>query len=167
MRMPLPFPISLRCALVGILHAWRTQRNLRIQGFFALAAGLGACFLALPPTEVALVVLACAWVLGAELMNTAVEAAVDLHGPRHHPLAKIAKDVAAGSVVASSLGAAGAGVLLFGSKLFPLAFRAGGWRWALGLVCCLGLARLLLEAAQRSEAAADQGSEAPPTSQAG
>lgn len=82
----------------------------------AMAVGLGV-WLGLTPGEWAAVSLACAAVLGAECMNTAVEAVVDLASPERHPLAKRAKDCAAGAVLLCALGALATGLLVFLPKL--------------------------------------------------
>lgn len=144
MRRPFSFPTSLRFALQGLLWAHRTQRNLRIQVAAAFAAGLACAILAVSPWELALVALSVAGVLCAELLNTAVEVVVDLASPGLHPLAKIAKDVAAGAVVMACLGASVAGVAIFGPKLHPLALREGGWVWAILLAGAWASARSLL-----------------------
>lgn len=65
----------------------------------------------------AIVVLAIALVLAAELANTAIEAVVDLASPDDHPLAKRAKDVAAAGVLVALAGAAAAGVLVLVATL--------------------------------------------------
>jgi diacylglycerol kinase (ATP) len=102
----------LKYALSGIAHAWHTQRNLRIQA--ALAAVALAVFAALHASLLtfAVVALAIAIVLALEIMNTALEAVVDLVSPQRHPLAKAAKDAGAGAVLVAALGAAVVGALL-------------------------------------------------------
>ena len=90
---------NLRYASHGIAYAWRNERNFRLEvgiGTVALglAVGLGA--------DVIPILLCCGLVLSLELMNTALEAIVDLVSPTFHPLARIAKDVAAGAVLLSS-----------------------------------------------------------------
>ncbi len=69
------------------------------------------------------VALSVGAVWGAELLNTAVEAVVDLVSPEYHPLAGRAKDVAAGAVLVVALAALVVGLLVFGPYL--LHFRAG------------------------------------------
>jgi len=64
------------------------------------------------PLSWALVALAIALVVTAELLNTALEAVVDLVSPEEHPLAKRAKDIAAAGVLVASLGAAAAGAIV-------------------------------------------------------
>lgn len=102
---------SARFALAGIRHGWATQRNFRIEVVLGTLAVLVAVWVQAP---LAPVLLACGLVLALELLNTAVEAVVDLVSPETHPLAKVAKDAAAGAVLAGSVFAVlvGADVLL-------------------------------------------------------
>lgn len=89
-------------AWAGIAHAYRTQANFRIE----VACGVLACAAALLlRAPLAPVALACALVLALELVNTALEALTDLASPEVHPLAKVAKDAAAGAVLVASFGA--------------------------------------------------------------
>ena len=86
-------------AWAGIAYAWRTQRNFRVEVLIgALAVALG---LLLRVNLVSILVM-IALVLTLEMVNTALEALVDLSSPTYHPLAKIAKDVAAGAVLMAS-----------------------------------------------------------------
>lgn len=86
----------------------------------ALVALLAALFLRVTPTEFALLSLSILFVLFAELINTAVEAVVDLVSPDYHPLAKIAKDTAAGAVLVAAMGAAIIGYMILARYVFPL-----------------------------------------------
>lgn len=106
-------------AINGIAHAWRTQRNLRIQSVLALIAAIVFRALHVPPPGLALLALTIALVLALEVMNTALEALVDLVSPHRHPLAKIAKDAAAGAVLIASAGAVAVGALLIWGALSP------------------------------------------------
>ena len=74
--------------------------------------------LRLPVWGWALVILAIALVIGAELLNSALESVVDLVSPHDHPLAKRAKDVGAAAVLVAAAGAAAAGVLIAGWAIF-------------------------------------------------
>jgi diacylglycerol kinase len=138
------FGESLRFAAHGIAYAYRSQRNLRIQAALGCSALALACVLALPAAEIALVALASALVLAAELGNTAVETAVDLSTREFHPLARLAKDVAAGAVLLSSVGAVVVGALLFVPRLLALDLRPGGTPWALGVLAAGTALHLLL-----------------------
>lgn len=83
-------------AAQGVSYAWRTERNFRLEvllGVVALAVTL------LLGADLVPVLLCCALVLTLELVNTALEALVDLVSPTFHPLARVVKDVAAGAVL--------------------------------------------------------------------
>ena len=73
-----------------------------------------------PRNDWALLIVTIAFVLSAEMFNTAIEATVDLMGPEYHLLAKIAKDVAAGAVLVSAIASLAVGYLLFYPWLFTL-----------------------------------------------
>lgn len=91
-------------AWAGVRHAYRTQANFRVELVSAALAVAFSLWLRVPPAPV---LLACALVLSLELVNTALEAVVDLVSPEFHVLAKIAKDAAAAAVLLASLGALG------------------------------------------------------------
>ncbi len=110
--------LSFRCAFRGLAEAWRCQQNLRIHLLIALAASGLAAFLRLGALHWAILVLTCALVIATELLNSALEALTDLVSPGYHPLARRAKDVAAGAVVVTALGAVAVGLLLFGPPLW-------------------------------------------------
>ena len=114
---------SFGYAFRGIWYAARTQRNVRIHLVAAaLALGLGL-LLGLPTAELAIVVLCIALVIAAEAANTALELLADAAVPAWHPLVKHAKDVAAGAVLVTAIGAAVVAGLLFGPRLA----RIFGW----------------------------------------
>lgn len=96
--------VSFRYAWAGLTYAFQTQRNFRIHGVIGtLALGLGI-FLQLPWVEVAVIGLTSGLVMAMELLNTAIEAVVDLAVEKsYHELARIAKDCAAGAVLVSAL----------------------------------------------------------------
>ncbi len=100
-------------AFAGILYATRTQRNMRIHLVAATLAVIATLYLRLDRAYVALVVLCIALVIALELVNTAIEAVVDLMTVAHHPLAKIAKDAAAGAVLVVSMASIIVGYLAF------------------------------------------------------
>lgn len=110
----------------GIMYAVRTQRNARVHLAAAVAAlGLGVV-LRLSPVEFALLFLAIMAVLVAELFNTVAEAVVDLVTSEYHPLARVAKDVAAGAVLLCAIFSVIIGLLVFGPHLWPLALHLLG-----------------------------------------
>lgn len=105
-------------AIAGITHTFRTQRNMRNHVFACFAAiGLGL-ITGLSNVEWAAIALAIGLVISAELMNTAVEATVDLVTEEWHDLARIAKDAAAGAVLLSAIAAATVALLIFLPKWF-------------------------------------------------
>lgn len=107
-------------AFAGLGHAWRTQPHLRVHaGIGALAVVAGAAF-GLSPGEWAVLLLTITAVLVLELLNTVVEAVVDLASPEVHPLAKVAKDVAAGAVLVGAIGSVCVGAALFGPRLWRI-----------------------------------------------
>jgi diacylglycerol kinase len=111
---------SFGYALEGLRHAVRTQRNLRIHlAIAALVVGVGV-FLDLPLRDWAVLALTIGAVLTGELINTVVEAVVDLASPEYHDLAKVAKDVAAGTVLVMALTAISVGLLILGPPLWAL-----------------------------------------------
>ena len=104
---------SFRYAFAGLRYLLWTQRNAKIHtaiGLVALALGF---VLRIDRYEWLTLTLTIAIVLAAEGVNTAIEAAVDLASPGYHPLAKIAKDVGAGTVLLTAIAAVIVGMLLF------------------------------------------------------
>lgn len=116
---PKGFVGSLNCAIEGVLWAAKTQRHMLVHLLAAVAVLLVALTLRLTLIEFALLALAIILVLFAELVNTALEVVVDLVSPEYHPLAKRAKDVAAGAVLVASVGAVIMGYLALSRFLFP------------------------------------------------
>ncbi|MEJ2200429.1 MAG: diacylglycerol kinase [Desulfuromonadaceae bacterium] len=111
---------SVNCAVEGLLWAVKTQRHLRWHFGCSLVVLLLAHFLGLSALEFILLAFAITLVIFAELINTAVEVVVDLVSPEFHPLAKRAKDVAAGAVLIASAGAVVMGFFALSRYVFPL-----------------------------------------------
>ena len=107
----------------GMVHAARTERNMRVHIIIALGGVVLGVLLGLSLVEWAVIALAMSGVFTSEMMNTAVEYLIDLASPEHHPLAKIAKDAAAGAVLINATFAAVVGVLIFGPKLLEIIRR--------------------------------------------
>lgn len=104
-------------ALTGLAHAVRTQRNARIHLAVTVAViGVGA-WLRLELQEWALLTMAASLVWVSELLNTALEALVDLVSPDPHPLARVAKDVSAAAVLIAAFAAALVGLLTLGPHI--------------------------------------------------
>ncbi len=117
---------SFGYALAGIAQLIRHQRNAQIHLFVTVVVCLASAAWGLSRIEWLVLILTIALVLGMEALNTAVETVVDLAMPEYHPLAKRAKDVAAGGVLVVAIGAACVALLLFGQRLLELA------RWLFG-----------------------------------
>jgi undecaprenol kinase/diacylglycerol kinase (ATP) len=107
-----------RCALKGIEDAISTQRHLRIHVVVAGFVVLFGLLLGLPYADLVLLLMAIALVVITELLNTAVELTVDLASPALHPIARRAKDIAAGAVLIAALVAAAAGIIILAPPLF-------------------------------------------------
>jgi diacylglycerol kinase (ATP) len=109
---------SFRHAFAGWWYVLRTQHNAWIHAVASVAILVVALGLGLERLEWAILILIVTVVWVAEFVNTAVETLVDLLSPEIHPLAKIAKDIAAASVLIAALAAIVIGLLLLGPKLW-------------------------------------------------
>ncbi|MBX6764661.1 MAG: diacylglycerol kinase [Rubrobacteraceae bacterium] len=110
---------SFEHAYHGLVYAVRTQRNMRIHVTAAVVVLVVSLLVGVSALELVALILAIMFVLVTELLNTAMEFAVDLVTEEYHPLAKLAKDVAAGAVLVSSVGAVLVGYLVLADKLGP------------------------------------------------
>ena len=110
----------------GLVHAIRTQRNARVHAAIGAGAIVLGLELRISPVEFAMVFVAITLVFIAEMFNTVAEACVDLVTTEYHPLAKIAKDVAAGAVLLNAILSVIIGMLVFGPHLLAIFFRMVG-----------------------------------------
>ncbi len=108
---------SFTFAFEGIVYVLRTQRNMKIHFAVAIMVMGGSLFFELSRTELIVVMMAVAFVLVVEMVNTAVEAAIDTFGTAFDPMAKIAKDVAAGAVLIAALNALAVAYLIFFDRI--------------------------------------------------
>ncbi|MGF1590779.1 MAG: diacylglycerol kinase family protein [Pleurocapsa sp.] len=98
--------LSFKYAWAGVCYAFSTQRNFRIHTFIGIVAVSLGAILRIEAIEMAIISMTCAIVMVLELINTAIEAVVDLTVKQsYHELAKIAKDCAAGAVLISAIAA--------------------------------------------------------------
>ena len=111
---------SFRAALSGVLITLVTQPNAWIELVAALAVIAVGWRLQIDRIEWAVIALTLGLVLALESVNTAIEAAVDLVSPDHHPLAKVAKDAAAGALLFAALGSLGVAAAIFVPRLLAL-----------------------------------------------
>lgn len=110
---------AFRYAAAGVAWAWQRERNFRIETIIGFLAVLLGIYL---EVSLAPIVLACALVLSLELLNSALEATIDLISPGYHPLAKRAKDLSAAAVMLAAIGAALVGLLVLGPPLWTRLF---------------------------------------------
>jgi diacylglycerol kinase (ATP) len=108
---------SFNFAFEGIIHVLRTQRNMRIH--FAIAVGvlIAALVVGVGRLELVALLLAISFVLIAEMLNTALEAGIDVATTSFDPLAKLAKDIAAGAVLIATVNAIAVGYLVFVERI--------------------------------------------------
>lgn len=112
---------SFNYAVTGILQAMKTEKNLRFQYITAIAVIVLSLFFDFSRLEFLILLVTIALVLITEMLNTAIEKTIDIITRDYHPLAKIAKDVAAGAVLISAVNAIVVGYLLFFDRLNPIA----------------------------------------------
>lgn len=109
---------SFKFAFEGWWWVLKTQHNAWIHAFVTIVVFGLAIWLQVGRIEWAILILTIMAVWMAEFMNTAVEAVVDMVSPEFHPLAKVAKDVAAASVLLGAIGAVVVGFIILGPPLW-------------------------------------------------
>lgn len=110
---------SFNYAVSGIIYTLRTERNMRVHFIIAILVILLSLFFDFSRSELLLLFFTITLVLMAEMINTAIERTVDLVTDEFHPLARLAKDVAAGGVLIAALNSLVVGYLLFFDRLNP------------------------------------------------
>ena len=113
---------SFQYAYEGWRYVLKTQHNAWIHAIVSLLVIGLAYWLKLPARDWAVLILTIVVVWVAEFMNTAIEAVVDLNEGEFHPIAKIAKDVAAAAVLLGAVGAFIVGLLIMGPPLWNRLF---------------------------------------------
>ncbi|MEN6430510.1 MAG: diacylglycerol kinase [Coriobacteriales bacterium] len=108
---------SFNHAIDGVVYALRTQRNMRIHVTAATLVLLASLFFRVSRVEFLAVLLTISFVIGTELVNTAVEATIDVATDGFDPVGKIAKDVAAGAVLISAVSSVVVGYVMFFGRL--------------------------------------------------
>ena len=119
---------SANLAIDGIIYAVKTQRHMRYHLYAALMALVLGLSLNVSRIEFILLCMAIVLVLVTELLNTAIETTVDMISDTFHPMAKTAKDVAAGVVLVASIGALVLGYLIL-YPAFMIAIARGHWHF--------------------------------------
>jgi diacylglycerol kinase len=110
-------------AFRGLWYALRTQRNARVHVGVAIIVIVAGILFRLSAVEFAIIFVAITGVFIAEMFNTVFELCIDLASPEYHPLARIAKDVAAGAVLLYAMLSIVIGVFIFGPHLLALIHR--------------------------------------------
>ena len=111
---------SFNYAIEGLTSALQNEKHMKFHILSAILIVILAILTNASKVEILLVSISVAFVIITELINTAVEALVDLISPERHPLAKLAKDVAAGAVLVAAINAVCVGYLLFYDKLLDI-----------------------------------------------
>ena len=120
---PHRFIASFGFAFRGLWYTLRTQRNARVHVIIAILAVVAGIVLRISAVEFAMIFVAITGVFIAEIFNTVFELCVDLASPEYHPLAKVAKDMAAGAVLLSAMLSVVIGLFVFGPHLWMLIHR--------------------------------------------
>ncbi|WP_410506360.1 diacylglycerol kinase [Haloimpatiens sp. FM7315] len=108
---------SFNDAIEGIIYSVRTEKNMKIHMITAILVLIACFFFDLTKNELLIVTITIASVIVTEMINTAIEFAIDTTTNYYHPLAKIAKNVAAGAVFIAAINAVLVGFILFWDKL--------------------------------------------------
>jgi diacylglycerol kinase (ATP) len=108
---------SFNFAVEGIIHVVRTQRNMRLHLVAAVVVLVAAIWIGVSKLELIALLLAISFVFIAEMINSALEQAIDVATTSFDPLAKLAKDVAAGAVLIATVNAIAIGYLVFSSEI--------------------------------------------------
>ncbi|OGH60566.1 MAG: diacylglycerol kinase [Candidatus Lindowbacteria bacterium RIFCSPLOWO2_12_FULL_62_27] len=111
---------SIYCALKGIAVMLATQRNAWVHAFATIAVTIAGFVFGLSKSEWCWIILSIISVWTAEALNTAFEFLTDVASPEFHPLAGKAKDVAAGAVLISAIGAVIIGFIILGPHVVAI-----------------------------------------------
>ncbi|MED3661528.1 diacylglycerol kinase family protein [Ureibacillus sp. FSL K6-8385] len=103
---------SFRFAFEGILLASK-ERNMRFHLVSAVIVVIAGLWTRLSALEWLVLIITIALVIGLEMVNTAIEYVVDMASPDFHPMAKAAKDVAAGAVLVFAIASVIIGLIIF------------------------------------------------------
>jgi diacylglycerol kinase (ATP) len=108
---------SFNFAIEGVIHVLRTHRNMRIHFAIAVVVMVGAVWAGVSRLELIALLLSIAFVLVAEMINSAIEQAIDVATTSFDPLAKLAKDIAAGAVLIAAVNAVAVGIIVFSQAI--------------------------------------------------
>lgn len=105
--------LSFKYAFSGILAALKEEPNLKFHFLAAILVLIISYFLKISKADWIIIILVIIFVISVELTNTAIEAVVDEFVDLSHPGAKLAKDISAGAVLISAIGAIVVGTIIF------------------------------------------------------
>ena len=111
---------SFKYSYQGLKYAYTNEQSMIVHLLATMIVIIGGIVFHISLTEWLFCIVMFGFVMGAELLNTAIEATVDMAMPDIHPLAKIAKDTASAAVGVLSLAAAGVGLIIFLPKIIAL-----------------------------------------------
>ena len=114
------FLLSFTYPIKGLRYAYRNEQNLAVDVGVALLVTIVGFIFKINRVEWAILALTIGLVISCELINTAIEAVVDLVTEDYHPLAKVAKDTAAAAVFVFAIVAVIVGIIIFGPKVVAL-----------------------------------------------
>jgi diacylglycerol kinase len=117
------FVKSFKYSLEGLAYAIRREQSIIVMTAFMFLAVSSGFFFKISILEWLFVLISIGLVIGTELINTAIEATIDLVSPKYHELAKIAKDTAAAAVFVYSIVAFIIGCLVFVPKVIDFVER--------------------------------------------
>lgn len=113
---------SFNHAIDGIIETTRTERNMKIHLVIAILVLICCLFFDISKSEFLSIAIIVTLVIAFELLNTAIEAIIDMTVNYYHPLAKVAKNAAAGGVLVTAVSACVIGYIVFGDKLYDLSY---------------------------------------------
>jgi diacylglycerol kinase (ATP) len=108
---------SFNYAFEGLIHVLRTQRNMRVHFLAAAVVLVVALVVNVSKIELIALLISILFVLVTEMVNTAIEGAIDVATSSFDPMAKLAKDIAAGAVLLATINAIAVGYLVFSGKV--------------------------------------------------
>ncbi len=113
---------SFNFAIGGLVHAFRTQRNMKIHFLMAFLVLVSSLFFDISKLELIILFFSISLVVAMELINTAIEVVIDMVCEEYHLGAKIAKNIAAAAVLIASINAVIVGYLIFRDELGTISF---------------------------------------------
>lgn len=112
--------LSFLAAWAGVRYVIRTQPNAWIELAAMGVVIIAGLWLHIEPVEWAVIILIFGMILALEALNTAIETVVDLASPHYHPLARVAKDVAAGALLIAVCSSIGIAAFIFLPRIWAL-----------------------------------------------